>query len=874
VADELAKATVRITPDTTGFTEDLDAKVEEATRPRDARGRFVKIGADTTGFSEDVRAKVDESTKPATVKISADTAAALLRLADVRVRLTDLQAKTYAARVNVNSDKAQADLLGIEASLLRIGRTTANPKINLEGVVTAEAQLAALKVSLDGVGGSLAGGGSAAGGGAGGAESGGGGLAGAFGSAASAIGPFGLAIAGLVPLLAPVGGSLITGAVALASSFTAGGLALGGFGAVAMTNLSNATTASQELLAAQKAVNDATTAPARNDALAKQAALVQQIGAPTIALATAMKSLSDQWKSFAEAFQPQTLELFQTAASGLAKVLPEITPVIAAGAIAVNLVAKEFVAALASPAGKAFFSWVATEAGPIILSFADIFAKFGAGVISIMEAFTPLTNLFVGGLDNAANSFAKWAAALDGTAGFRNFIAYMQTNGPLLVKTLGDIGMLALNLIIDLAPVGAFMLRAIDDIVQALNVALPYVRSFFQAWPEFFGDAIGVIANLMADFVQAVEAGFGGILHGAAAAFSWVPGLGSGLKDAAASFDSFANTAITDLHNVAAAAALIGVATTSSAPFNSINPQVVNGYGAPAASAAPASPLSSILAQFNAEMNSFKLGTGAAPADASGVPGGLSGSGAPSAAVTAAANNAQGLAAILGLNLMQSLAQGITTGTNPLTQAFTNINQKLTGQAQTLGTALESIFSSALAFGQQAAASLAYNVTGAPTVGTYTSIYMDAQGRSTTTQQSQTVGSAMNTLFTDQKFVADIKKAGQMGLSPAFVQQFIAAGPSSLSVLDALVNSAPGTIGQLNAVNSQITALGGTYGYQAAMDKYGTQETSLLAQIRDLLAAAPAATGAHVGTAISTAAKTPQLRAATTPSKGVLARVN
>lgn len=226
-----------------------------------------------------------------------------------------------------------------------------------------------------------------------------------------------------------------------------------------------------------------------------------------------------------------------------------------------------------------------------------------------------------------------------------------------------------------------------------------------------------------------------------------------------------------------------------------------------------------------------------------------------------AANNAAGLAALLGLNLMQSLAQGIATGTNPLTQAFQNINLQLTGPAQTLGTQLQSIFTNALQLGQQAAQSLAFSVTANPTVGTYTSVYMDAQGRSTTTQQSQLVGSAFNALLTDQKFVADIAKARALGLAPSLLQQFVSAGPSSFSVLDALVNGGSAQISQLNATNAQITALGNTYGLSIAGDSVAQQELSVLTQIRDLLNKAPAAHAAAVapatGRAVAIAIKKP-----------------
>jgi len=311
--------------------------------------------------------------------------------------------------------------------------------------------------------------------------------------------------------------------------------------------------------------------------------------------------------------------------------------------------------------------------------------------------------------------------------------------------------------------------------------------------------------------------------------------------------------------------------------FNAINPQLTNtgqiGLRGNALTRADAS---------DANINAIGYGSSFDP---SAQPGGANGgTGLPpgysipntasSAAATAAANNAAGIASLLGLNLMQSLAAGIATGTNPLTEAFTNINAKLTGPAQTLGTALQTIFTNALALGQQAAQSLAFSVTAAPTVGSYTSVYMDAQGRSTTTTQSPLVGSAFNALITDQKFVADLQKAAAMGLAPSLRAQFVAAGPSSFPTLDALVNSGAGAVSTLDSENAAITALGNSYGLQVATQQYGQQTVATLQQIRDQQAQLPAAIGTSVAAALNHTAGTAKVAANNTPQKGVFSRAH
>lgn len=253
--------------------------------------------------------------------------------------------------------------------------------------------------------------------------------------------------------------------------------------------------------------------------------------------------------------------------------------------------------------------------------------------------------------------------------------------------------------------------------------------------------------------------------------------------------------------------------------------------------------------------------------------------GGGSAAATLAANNAAAYAQTLGLDIMGSLAQGVTTGTNPLTQAFGNLNQKLTGQAQTLGTALESAFSSTLAYGQAAAASMKSNLLNSPSLGSQTSIFMDANGHSTTSFQAagpNALYGLQQTLATDKHFAGDISKLRQLGLANDLVDQLVQGGPGqSTGIADSILGD-PSQIKQLNSVNSQINSTANTYGIQQAQAQSLAQVVTLFQQLIALERTAPgvivAGINAGLASTMGGGAKTAQLKASTTPSKGVLAR--
>lgn len=852
---EVGSAEVSIVPSLKGFKE----QVAEGTA--DLPDAKVPVKPDTTGFGEELDAKVDPELHPRSVKvdIDVDTAEALVKLAALDAEIDASNSATKGA--------------GNSASEFSGG-----------------------------------------------------------------IGLLGSAIALSLPLLP----ELTAGIVAVGGALAAAGAGLVSFGAVALTDITSATAATQKLQAAQTAVDNATTQQARADALTKQKALVDSLGPSTIALGGAVTALGTAWKGFAAGFTPE-LTRDITAVSGLlTDALPMIQPLVTAGAGAVSTILSDLDTALKSPEAQQFFAWIAGTAEHDILGLTTAFGGFASGVLLLFEDFAPVETLVVNGLAGMGTAFESWAAHLTQTQGFQQFLAYAIANGPLLTHTLADVGTAFGHILESITPLLPPLLNIIDFTAQ-LVTSLPPLSILIGATlvGSFF--ALNAAVKLLTDasLPDLVKLLFGvsgaedAVAGSSAAAAAGLDGVGAAIGRIGGPLGSllklFGVTTLADALGISVGAAAIPVAVGAAAlagvgyAISEGGPTGVQAayldyvhgkinraqYDAAVAQAGGTPVLGNQFVGDNALAQDPSLAGSDAALAAQGhglslpnvvgdqtaanlqstydsqVPGGFTsytqayagagkGTGSasytlpltPGAGASAAANNAQGLAGLLGLNLMQSLAQGITTGTNPLTQAFQNINLKLTGPAQTLGTQLQTIFTNALQLGQQAAQSLAFSVTAAPTVGSYTSIYRDAQGHTSTTVQSPLVGSALNTLLTDQKFVTDLQKAAQLGLAPTLRAQFVNAGPSSLATLDAIVNSGPSAVAQLDQTNASITALGNSFGLQVAGDQYGPQVVATLEQILATLKGAPAAHGAATAAALDKTAGKAITKAATTGPRG------
>ncbi|EGQ3439696.1 peptidoglycan DD-metalloendopeptidase family protein [Staphylococcus pseudintermedius] len=153
---------------------------------------------------------------------------------------------------------------------------------------------------------------------------------------------------------------------------------------------------------------------------------------------------------------------------------------------------------------KKFDLWVSkaeTQTG--IKSFIDytkanlpvlgsVFGNTFLGIINLFKAFSGQTEWALKGLDNLTERFKNWAATLDQSQGFKDFIDYTQRNAPAVGQLIGNIVNILVQFVKATAPVG-------EQVLKIANVVSEWVGKMLEAHP-----IIGrVIASLIA---------FGGII--------------------------------------------------------------------------------------------------------------------------------------------------------------------------------------------------------------------------------------------------------------------------------------------------------------------------------------------------------------------------
>lgn len=322
-----------------------------------------------------------------------------------------------------------------------------------------------------------------------------GGLAGASAFAgavmtASLWGAVGVLSTALIPMLAVAS----AGVMAFAGAFTAVGIGVVGFGAVAIGVLGDVFEASTALTEAQKALNEATTDEERTRALEMQKEAMAGLSEEQVRAVGALQEFKSFWDSFKTSFETPVVNIFIQSLDVLKQVLELMKPAIDGAMTGISSLLSSLNVSLEGNQVKAFFEWIGNNAGTMIAQFGEAFGNIMLGIMNLMMAFAPMSQSVSGGLLDMTQRFANWSSTVGQSKGFQDFINYVTTNAPVVFSVIKGIIATVMDLLVALAPVGQQVLQLISD-------NIPAIQSFIAQLGETIANVSPSVLKMVAVFM-------------------------------------------------------------------------------------------------------------------------------------------------------------------------------------------------------------------------------------------------------------------------------------------------------------------------------------------------------------------------------------
>jgi hypothetical protein len=149
--------------------------------------------------------------------------------------------------------------------------------------------------------------------------------------------------------------------------------------------------------------------------------------------------------------------------------MPDVQRIVSAVAGELGDIGGSVGSSLASARWDDFFTFLATDAPSALHDMAEAAGNTGHAMAEMWMAFDPLNDDFSSVLVKATESLDQWATGLSKTAGFQEFMDYIEATGPQVASTLGALGSALLQIVEAAAPIGGPILAGIEAFAKAVS---------------------------------------------------------------------------------------------------------------------------------------------------------------------------------------------------------------------------------------------------------------------------------------------------------------------------------------------------------------------------------------------------------------------
>ncbi|MBU8773182.1 hypothetical protein [Cytobacillus oceanisediminis] len=282
----------------------------------------------------------------------------------------------------------------------------------------------------------------------------------------------------------------------LSASFAAAGIGVGAFGAVAVSALGKVFEAADEVATLEEKIANADTAKERIAAQKELAALYADMSKAQRGALKDLQSFKSFWSDFVKQFENPIFEAFSSSLSFTKTLLKGLAPTITNVGDVINELLDEMNGFAEGGGLNSFFEWLETNAAESLYSFAHIAGNTMQGFFSLIQAFSPLGASMEEGLLGMTERFKDWAASLSSSTAFRDFISYVQENGPVLLSIIGDVAEVLTNLVTDLAPLGSTVLEGVQSFTSLIADNWPLIRETVIGLTTAVGSFLAIMKGL------------------------------------------------------------------------------------------------------------------------------------------------------------------------------------------------------------------------------------------------------------------------------------------------------------------------------------------------------------------------------------------